>query len=35
MTYVRHATTTLWAALDVATGQVTDACLPAIATVSS
>jgi transposase len=26
--YVRHGTTTLFAALDVATGQVTDACYP-------
>jgi len=26
--YIRHGTTTLFAALDVATGQVTDACYP-------
>ena len=26
--YVRHGTTTLFAALEVATGKVTDACMP-------
>ena len=26
--YIRHGTTTLFAALEVATGQVTDACYP-------
>ncbi len=33
--YVRHGTTTLFAALEVTTGQVTDAYHPAIATASS
>ncbi len=33
--YVRHGTTTLFAALDVATGQVTDACFSATVTRSS
>jgi hypothetical protein len=33
--YIRHGTTTLFAALEIATGQVTDACYPrAIATVA-
>jgi hypothetical protein len=33
--YVRHGTTTLFAALEVATGQVTDACHPRHRTASS
>jgi hypothetical protein len=33
--YLRHGTTTLFAALEVATGQVTDACHPRHPTASS
>ena len=33
--YIRHGTTTLFAALEAATGTVTDACYPATATASS
>ncbi len=33
--YIRHGTTTLFAALEVATGKVTDACYPATGTRSS